>query len=151
MGERMVWMWECDVCGWTWVRVPGAKPAQCPSRKCRSRRWDAGGTPPEIGPGAGVFDPQHPAMADEIAGLADRAGEVGMERLQEIAAGRVSFPDTEPPPKKPVQPERAGPCGFRGWNEVLGEFSECGLEAGHPRRSRSDPGHGNWMRAEDQG
>lgn len=35
-------IWHCDICGFEWVKTEGIIPAQCPSRKCRSRRWNSG-------------------------------------------------------------------------------------------------------------
>jgi hypothetical protein len=35
-------MWQCDLCGWRWMFVEGRMPVQCPSRTCRSRRWNSG-------------------------------------------------------------------------------------------------------------
>ena len=36
-------IWHCDICGFEWVKTPGVRPEQCPSRKCRSRKWNING------------------------------------------------------------------------------------------------------------
>jgi hypothetical protein len=36
-------IWHCDICGFEWVRTAGIIPEQCPSRKCRSRKWNING------------------------------------------------------------------------------------------------------------
>ena len=41
MTMTTVQAWQCDVCGYQWLKVPGRRPLQCPSRKCRSRSWDS--------------------------------------------------------------------------------------------------------------
>lgn len=40
-------VWKCDVCGFEWLRKFSDDgvvivPVQCPSSKCRSRKWDEG-------------------------------------------------------------------------------------------------------------
>ena len=32
--------WKCDVCGFEWLRSDGIVPVQCPSKKCRTRKWN---------------------------------------------------------------------------------------------------------------
>jgi hypothetical protein len=36
-------IWHCDICGFEWVKNPEIIPEQCPSRKCRSRKWNING------------------------------------------------------------------------------------------------------------
>ncbi len=40
MAVTTVQAWECDLCGYVWLKVAGRDPKQCPSRKCRSRSWN---------------------------------------------------------------------------------------------------------------
>jgi hypothetical protein len=41
MAEIQVKGWQCDVCGYIWLRV-SVVPSHCPNRSCRSRRWNSG-------------------------------------------------------------------------------------------------------------
>jgi len=41
MGVVMRQVWRCDVCGFEWMKGE-TMPEQCPSRACRSRRWNCG-------------------------------------------------------------------------------------------------------------
>ena len=41
MGREARDCWVCDVCGFVWL-VGEVQPVQCPSRACRSSRWNAG-------------------------------------------------------------------------------------------------------------
>ena len=45
MAEVTVKAWKCDVCGWTWIPESASVPVQCPSRKCRSSKWNSGKGP----------------------------------------------------------------------------------------------------------
>jgi hypothetical protein len=40
MGIIQVNAWKCDECGYVWLKVAGRVPRQCPSKKCRSRKWN---------------------------------------------------------------------------------------------------------------
>lgn len=33
-------VWRCDACGHEWIPTGEGKPVRCPSRKCRSGKWD---------------------------------------------------------------------------------------------------------------
>lgn len=44
MGVTQVAAWECDRCGYIWLKVSGSHPTHCPNRKCRTRRWDVSST-----------------------------------------------------------------------------------------------------------
>jgi hypothetical protein len=32
--------WHCDECGFEWLQTEGVVPVQCPSRGCRTRKWN---------------------------------------------------------------------------------------------------------------
>lgn len=34
-------MLHCDVCGFEWIKKQGKIPEQCPSSRCRSRKWNS--------------------------------------------------------------------------------------------------------------
>ena len=42
MARVKIEAWKCDVCGWTWIPESTKEPERCPSRKCRSIRWNSG-------------------------------------------------------------------------------------------------------------
>ncbi len=42
MARVTIEAWKCDVCAWTWIPESTSEPARCPSRQCRSSRWNAG-------------------------------------------------------------------------------------------------------------
>ena len=39
MGQTTRDCWQCDVCGFTWLKGE-ALPVNCASSKCRTRRWN---------------------------------------------------------------------------------------------------------------
>lgn len=39
MAEIQVKGWQCDVCGYLWLRTE-VIPTHCPNRECRSRKWN---------------------------------------------------------------------------------------------------------------
>ena len=40
MSRVTVDAWQCDECGHRWLPEGKQKPLRCPSRKCRSVKWD---------------------------------------------------------------------------------------------------------------
>ena len=42
MGKVTRDVYKCDECGHEWLPEGGEMPKQCPSRKCRSRKWNEG-------------------------------------------------------------------------------------------------------------
>lgn len=34
--------WECDVCGYIWLKVSGRVPTHCAKKSCHSRQWNSG-------------------------------------------------------------------------------------------------------------
>lgn len=42
MAETTVKAWECDLCGYVWLKVAGKVPKQCAKKGCRSRLWNSG-------------------------------------------------------------------------------------------------------------
>ena len=48
MGVTVRECWECDECGYVWLKVEGRQPVQCANGKCRSRRWNGAQVPGEV-------------------------------------------------------------------------------------------------------
>lgn len=41
-------VWKCDVCGWAWIPESQKTPERCPSRICRSSRWNGAARPETV-------------------------------------------------------------------------------------------------------
>jgi hypothetical protein len=92
-------VYECDECHHRWLPTqPGVPATQCPSRKCRSRNWNAG-QPAKIHSPNPSPRPQAPTPA---------------------IAQAAATPYIEP--AAPI--ER---CSYKEWNGDLGEYLGCRL------------------------
>ena len=84
MSRVMREMWHCDLCGWEWMPDSSAKPARCPSRACRSRKWDRlkrGGEMADATPKCeGMDHPSHAGSIPAPATKCTQSGHTGFQR-----------------------------------------------------------------------
>ena len=113
----------CDECGHRWLpEQNGAIPTQCPSRKCRSRRWNDSQVivgQPEATPS--LCAPQSiQAAPASPTDLMARLGLTTASRMHEPHAAPVLTPVDDEEPVLPM-------CAYTEYDPESGETYQCGL------------------------
>jgi len=100
--------WECDRCGWRWIRIEGKTPTHC--SHCHSRRWNSGAGKDAELRGAGVASPGSP----------ERSGNRGTVPV---------VPSTKSPAKRlhPVQQPRSELAQGRGSDQRPTQSSDAAI------------------------
>lgn len=124
----------CDACGKRWLPEGSKMPVQCPSRDCRSRRWNESGevfdSPTEI---ASAPAPQ-PATPDSIGALMARLGMTTASKLHQQPSTPIESPAEDDEPELPM-------CTYEEYDIDSGETMLCGLHQ-HSFKVK----HGAWHR-----
>jgi len=110
---------ECDECGHRWLPEDNeALPGQCPSRMCRSRKWNASGK--IVGEAAAQLPAQPSAPSNTIADITARLGLT--------TASKMHTPKPEPLPSLVEDDEPDLPmCIYTEYDSETGEWYRCGL------------------------
>ena len=135
MGSAFVDCWKCDVCGWRWIKGE-IWPSHCPSKKCRSRKWNslsAGASDAVVATRLEVPAPiPTQTIAPEVVSPPMKMNDAMANFLK---AARLSTPAASPMPVpesssflEDTQP--ASLCPHEEWAPD-GEQYRCRLVAGH--------------------
>ena len=97
-------VWKCDECGHEWLPGKDWKPDRCPSRKCRSTKWDKDGGGTEV-----------------------------MVKPVEPVRSKVELPVSVVVPKKTAVGGGCRKCGKKllEWGSEMMRCVECGIN--HPK------------------
>lgn len=118
--------YQCDVCGYKWLPRTDGLPECCPSRDCRSRRWNSGVSENR--------EYKVPRKSDRVAG---DGSPIGLDALRQVVRGieqRDSLPDEE------VEAESARPeceaCGTVLVTNRVMKWDECPECGWHGKKQR---------------
>src|SRR5271170_7185469 len=128
MGTAWVECWKCDECTHRWIKTE-IYPSHCASSKCRSRKWDKGGTNE-------VRDDNHSnkQVADGVSGnLGKRERVEGLRDLvrdiqsNPLGEGHERNEGVGSDPKDSRSDSQPVMCSYHEWSTEIGEEMQCGL------------------------
>ena len=120
MGTAWVECWKCDECGFRWIKTE-VFPERCPSRKCRSRKWNVSDQPTVMR----HYVRSQPVQAEPQPIKDDPIPpKTSMNALRAICAGK--FP---PDSVEPTVSAEIPICRFQWWED--GTAYECLMDKGH--------------------
>ena len=140
MGSAFVDCWKCDVCGHRWIKTE-IVPTHCPSKLCRSRKYDQNpraSAPPAAAPPPRPSPPPADAPYQLSPGIRARRDQIlsaPPPKMNDAMARFMAASPTiasETPADDPV-----ALCGHKEWAED-GEQYRCRLAAGH--KGKCQPG-----------
>ena len=161
MGTVEQKVWHCDECGFEWIRTEGVVPLQCPSRKCRSRKWNTGGdseTRNELqGERVGAVGSGSRGRARQVLSgqgtercVSDECADAGKRRGNDSVPAQRAAEVQATLSRRGISVRRASEideapestvCGFQAFNDQDGDTYRCGLAKHGPRVK-----HGNWAK-----
>lgn len=135
--------WECDVCGYIWLKVSGRVPTHCAKKSCHSRQWNSGRKVDDRG-GVTRFapDPDRPVVGTVVPApkIAEAAAENSRPTPSDMtwadydaSAGK---PDEVEGPEVIPESER---CQYSEFDRETGETYRCALRV-HDRKIRHQKG-----------
>ena len=128
-------VFQCEVCGHRWLpEGTGAPPAQCPSRQCRSRRWNENEVIIDDEDDDVPIRQASPAPAVESpVDLFARLGLTTASQLHSKASQPLQEPADDIEPALPM-------CAYQEYDPESGETYRCGLRQ-HSYKVKHTRGH----------